>query len=229
MKKIISIICLVVVVFSFQMRLVSGEDGIRWTIPGESDPSRREPPPPPAVPTEHSRTLYKGYVDFDKITLEEIMKRLESFGCNGEGSRCHYFPLEGSPEAEGQRAIIVLPMGPGWGPLSFALTAGRLYAIKDIPGSPDENKYKEEVRKDLAEVGTLVVLNENSWKIIEAIYPWDVQYSPGNGGGSAKELLDLIKKTSKQKGKSMIGLSAASLATIFVISLLLLRRRKRSG
>ena len=225
MQKIISIICLVILVFFIQTRGVFGQDRFPESVPADS--LQILPPSPPQVPTEHSRTLYKGYVAFEETSLEEIMKRLQNFGCNSEGSRCRHILLEISPEVEEQKAIIVLPMGPGFGPLSFALTTGRLYAIKDIPGSLDENKYKEEVRKDLAEVGTPVFLNENSWKIVEAIYPWNVLYSPGSGGGNAEALSDLIKKSLNPKNKSMGILSVASLAVIFVISFLLLRRKNR--
>ena len=72
--------------------------------------------------------------------------------------------------------VEIHPNGFGWGPISFYLTEDKLWDTKDIPGSPDPDKFKEEVRKDISAIGNIVQIKENSWKITETKYPWTVIY-----------------------------------------------------
>lgn len=127
-----------------------------------------------------ARTLYTGYVKIEPISLFDIKTKLEEQGCRidnykGETKNpCRY--QETIVSYEKKNGIVVYPHGFGWGPLSFSLTENKLWNIKDIPGPPNPDKFKEKVRQDINAIGNIVQIKENSWKIIETEYPWDVIY-----------------------------------------------------
>lgn len=81
---------------------------------------------------------------------------------------------------EGERVIVVYPQGAGFGLLSFGLTEERLYSVKDIPGVPNLDTYKAEVRNEIAFIVSVIVIDENSWNV-NTTYPWDAVYSAGSG------------------------------------------------
>lgn len=56
------------------------------------------------------------------------------------------------------------------GPVSFWVTERRLWAGKDLPGSPDSEKFKDAVRTDVRGIGNVVRIKEDSWMILET---WD--------------------------------------------------------
>jgi len=127
-----------------------------------------------------ARTLYTGYVKIEPMSLSDIKTKLEEQGCHGNDYKgettnpCRY--QEANVSYENKNGIIVHPHGFGWGPLSFSLTEDKLWDSKDIPGPPDPNKFKEEVRQDVSAIGNIVQIKESSWKITETKYPWTVLY-----------------------------------------------------
>ncbi|MFA5023974.1 MAG: hypothetical protein WC523_03410 [Patescibacteria group bacterium] len=139
---------------------------------------KRDVAPVDVVPG--ARTLYTGYVKIEPISLTNIKSRLEAQGCHeqdfkGEKTNpCSY--AETTISYEKKSGIVVHPYGFGWGPLSFSLTEDKLWNTKDIPGSPDAEKFKEEVRQDVNAIGNIVQIKENTWKITETKYPWTVIY-----------------------------------------------------
>lgn len=105
---------------------------------------------------------------------------MEEQGCrtndyNGETqSRCRY--IETVVPFDNEEGIQIHPRGFGFGPLSFYLTKDKLWATKDIDGTPDLNKFKEEVRQDVKDIGNTIKIKENSWKITNTKYPWTAIY-----------------------------------------------------
>lgn len=127
-----------------------------------------------------ARTLYEGYVEIETISLSEIKAKLEEQGCHindykGEAtSRCRY--QETVVPFDKKNGVVIYPNGFGWGPISFYVTENKLWDTKDIPGSPNLDKFKEEVRRDVDAIGDIVRIKENSWKITETKYPWTAIY-----------------------------------------------------
>jgi hypothetical protein len=119
-----------------------------------------------------ARTVYTGHVEIENISLSDIKTKLEERGCHVNGykggadgtvSFCLY--------VEKENGIEVYPRGMGWGPLSFSLTQNKLSTVKDIDGPPNPEKFKEEVRQDVTDIGNIVRIKENSWKITKTDYP----------------------------------------------------------
>ena len=133
----------------------------------------------PAKTFPGARTLYTGYVKIERTSLAEIKAMLEKQGCHtndyqGETTnRCVY---RETIVEESRNGFIILPHGPGWGPISFSLTEDKLWDVKDIPGSPNPDKFKDEVRKDVDSIDNIVKIKENTWKITGTKYPWTVLY-----------------------------------------------------
>ena len=126
----------------------------------------------------NARTLYNGGVSINEVSLIDIKERLERQGCRnlsfvGEKTKpCLYrdtYMLD-------KGYIEVYPGGVGWGPLSFTITKNSVSAEKDIPGSPDIEKYKNEVRADILNTNIGLEIKENSWKLNKVTYPWSVVY-----------------------------------------------------
>ena len=124
-----------------------------------------------------ARTVYTGYVEIEPTSLSEIKGKLEERGCHVNGykggadgtvSFCLY--------VEKENGIEVYPRGMGWGPLSFFLTQNKLSTVKDIDGPPNPNKFKEEVRQDVKNIGNIVQIKESSWKITKTDYPFTAIY-----------------------------------------------------
>lgn len=144
------------------------------------------PQPPKTTPTipsaniKNARTLYEGYVGIEPILLSEIKIKLEAQGCHindykGERTnRCAYRETKVTQLEE--NGIEIYPYGLGFGLVSFYITENKLWADKDIPGSPNPNNFKEAVRQDVNSLGNLVQFKENSWKITRTKYPWTVIY-----------------------------------------------------
>lgn len=127
-----------------------------------------------------ARTRYEGYVEIEPVSLPEIKAKLDALWCHTgdyEGKRinwCVYRETKDTPlKGEG---IEIYPQGPGFGPVSFYVTENKLWADKDIPGSPNQEKFKEAVRKDVEKTGNVVKIKEDSWKITKTQYPWTVIY-----------------------------------------------------
>lgn len=151
--------------------------GIVWRLLGS----------PTGIPTKDSSTLYTGSVKIVPLTLSEIKEQLEKQGCrenvsgvSGEAIRdCHWRETEavsGRGEERAIKGIEIFPRGYGFGPLSFTVTETTLFAQKAIHGRPDFEKFKSEVREDVAAVSGIFTLQEDSWKKIKTTYPWDVVY-----------------------------------------------------
>src|SRR3989344_6969442 len=127
-----------------------------------------------------ARTMYTGYVKIEPMSLSDIKTKLEEQGCHtndykGETTnRCRY--QETTVSYEKNNGLVIYPHGWGWGPISFSLTEDKLWDSKDIPGPPNPDKFKEEVRQDVSAIGNIVQIKENSWKITETKYPWTVLY-----------------------------------------------------
>ena len=127
-----------------------------------------------------ARTMYTGYVKIEPMSLSDIKTKLEEQGCHtndykGETTnRCRY--QETNVSCEKKNGLVIYPHGYGWGPISFSLTEDKLWDSKDIPGPPNSDKFKEEVRQDVSAIGNIVQIKENSWKITETKYPWTVIY-----------------------------------------------------
>ena len=124
-----------------------------------------------------ARTLYTGYVKIEPMSLSDIKTKLEEQGCHSKGetaNRCSY--QETTVSYEKKNGLVIYPHGHGWGPISFSLTEDKLWDSKDIPGPPNPDKFKEEVREDVSAIGNIVQIKENSWKITETKYPWTVIY-----------------------------------------------------
>jgi hypothetical protein len=127
-----------------------------------------------------ARTMYTGYVKIEPVSLSDIKTKLEEQGCHtndykGETTnRCRY--QETIVSYEKKNGLVIYPHGYGWGPISFSLTEDKLWDSKDIPGPPNPDKFKEEVRQDVSAIGNIVQIKENSWKITETKYPWTVIY-----------------------------------------------------
>ena len=109
----------------------------------------------------NARTLYEGQVNIEPVVLSEIEKLLTAKNVH------HINTVE---------RIEIYPHGPGFGPLSFTLTETLIKAQKDIPGTPDPEKYKEEVRQDVRDIGGILSIKENSWKITKTTYPFTAIY-----------------------------------------------------
>lgn len=109
----------------------------------------------------NARTLYDGHVGIEPISASALRAKLKErkilHSANGE-------------------ILIIYPHGPGIGPVSFSISGNTLLAEKDIPGIPDAEKYKEEVRADVRAIGGAVTIKENTWKITKTTYPWMVIY-----------------------------------------------------
>ena len=108
-----------------------------------------------------ARTLYEGQVSIEPVVLADIEAELKAKNI--------YHAMDGE-------TIVVYPHGQGWGPLSFTITKNTLKATKDIPGTPDPEKYKEEIRQDVRDVSGIVTIKENTWKVTKTTYPWTVIY-----------------------------------------------------
>ena len=137
-------------------------------------------PTPPPNETENARTLYEGYVSIENISLPETKTKLESQGCHTsdyKGERtgpCIY--AEAKVSQSNEDGFLIYPHGYGFGPLSFYVTTNKLGAEKDIPGAPDPEKFKAEVRQDVKQTGNVVTIKEGSWVITKTTYPWGVVY-----------------------------------------------------
>lgn len=128
-----------------------------------------------------ARTLYSGYVEIEPVSTEAIKTKLEQLGCGfntySKRTNGEYCMYEKAKEPENFGEIInVYANGPTFGPSGFEIAEDRVWAGKDIPGPPNPEKFKEEVRQDVQVLGSLVVIKENSWKITEMKYPWTVIY-----------------------------------------------------
>ncbi len=124
-----------------------------------------------------ARTVYTGYVEIEPVSLSDIKARLEERGCHMNGYKggadgtvnfCLY--------VEKDSGIEVYPRGMGFGPLSFFLTQNKLSTVKDIDGPPNPDKFKEEVRQDVTDIGNIVQIKENFWKITKTEYPFTAIY-----------------------------------------------------
>lgn len=108
-----------------------------------------------------ARTLYTGQVSIEPISASALRAKLKErkilHSANGE-------------------TVTIYPHGAGIGPVSFSVSGTTLLAEKDIPGIPDIEKYKAEVRADVRAIGDAVTIRENTWKITKTTYPWMVIY-----------------------------------------------------
>lgn len=109
---------------------------------------------------KNARTYYQGYVEIGPVSLLEVKAFLDE-------QNIFYVATDG--------ALEVYPRGMGMGPLSFTITENRLSASKDIPGMPDSEKYKKEVREDAGLIKGAVIIEDN-WSIIDVEYPWNAIY-----------------------------------------------------
>lgn len=128
----------------------------------------------------NARTFYEGSVEIEPVSLSEIKTKLEALNCHTKeygdkkSNTCLYQETEISQLKE--IGIEIYPFGPGFGPMSFFITGNKLFAEKDINGLPDPEKFKEGVRKDIASIGNIIQIKENSWNITKMTYPWTVRY-----------------------------------------------------
>lgn len=123
-----------------------------------------------------TRTAYWGYVEIEPVSLSELKRHLDSIGCHEIGAAgestfpCRY--KEAKVLHSDDMGIEINPSGfKAMGPVSFWVTERRLWAGKDLPGSPDPEKFKDAVRDDVRGIGSIVRIEEDSWMILET---WDV-------------------------------------------------------
>ncbi|MDO8512805.1 MAG: hypothetical protein Q7S57_06040 [bacterium] len=131
----------------------------------------------------NARTLYTGYVKIEPILLSEIKIKLEAQGCRVLGKKyennntrlCRYG--ETIVEYDKKNGLEIWPQGMGFGPgFIIYMTSDKIWAEKDIFGSPDSSKFKDSVRRDVSKIGNIVSIKENTWKITKTKYPWTVIY-----------------------------------------------------
>ena len=130
-----------------------------------------------------ARTGYVGYMEIEPMALSKIKTQLELQGCHiwknedRNKRRCWYKEAGlGDLGYEKKPGVVVYPHGGGFGPLSFSLYEEKLWDVKDIPGTPDPEKFKEAVREDVRAIGNIVKIKEDSWKIPTMNYPVNVLY-----------------------------------------------------
>ncbi len=135
----------------------------------------------------NARTLYTGYVEIEPISLIDIKLRLEEKGCRMLGLKNEPLSQKGEQQNrclykdavvpfDKENGLVIMTYGQGWGPTAFYLTENKLWDTKDIQGSPQIDKFKEGVGKDIGAIGNIVQIKENSWKITDIKYPWNAIY-----------------------------------------------------
>lgn len=107
------------------------------------------------------RTGYSGQVSIEPVVLADIEAELKA--------RNIYHTVQ-------ENSIEVYPHGPGWGPISFTLTQNLIQVFKDIHGLPDKEKFKEEVRQDIRDIGGIITIKENTWGKIKTMDVSDIVY-----------------------------------------------------
>ena len=117
MKKTLKIIFLIIVV------IIVGYGGLYFLASKGIVPVNVVP---------DARTLYEGQVNIEPVSLVNINTQLKA---------------KNIYHTVGTNSIEVYPHGPGFGLLSFTLTENFIKASKDIPGTPDPEKYKEEIKE----------------------------------------------------------------------------------
>lgn len=126
-----------------------------------------------------ARTVYRGSVEIEHISIEKIKEELMKHGCvDSEGMNVSeldcYFHYINSGELKDKvptNSLAIYPRGWGWGPVFFSLSENKMWATKDIEGSPDKEKYKEEVREDIEYIGNIVTIKENTWEFEKIEHP----------------------------------------------------------
>ena len=108
-----------------------------------------------------ARTLYEGEVGIEPVGFSSIESELKA--------RNIYYRVR-------EDGLEICPRGVGFGPVCFLLTQNTIKASQDIPGVPDKEKYKEEVREDVGRIGNILRIKENSWKITKTEYPFTAAY-----------------------------------------------------
>jgi hypothetical protein len=132
---------------------------------------------------DNSRTGYSGYVKITSVSLVEVQKKLQDFGCWNQNNKDKY----GNPiltESVSKSCTFSLvdgtlyvdPQGSCMGPCGIIIRTDRVEAGKDIPGRPNTSLFKKEVRKDIGDIGGVVTIDERSWHIDDIIYPLTVVY-----------------------------------------------------
>lgn len=127
-----------------------------------------------------ARTLYHGSVAIKPVDIEVIKEKLKSQACKPVAPyvTCDTNnPIEVMQKSGigGKETPGILVGIPGFGPTGFTITTDRVWADKDIPGSPNKEAYKNEVRQDISSINNIVQIDESSWNI-DTKYPWAAVY-----------------------------------------------------
>lgn len=137
------------------------------------------PVSPKTIPVPNARTVYSGWVEISPVTIHQIETALKAKGCvestwSDEIGRCFYSTSR--DENTGEQFVSIYPNGQGFGPISFNVGVNRLYGEKDIPGTPDPEKYYAKVREDAAFIGDIISIQEDGWEITRTDYPFTAIY-----------------------------------------------------
>ena len=126
-----------------------------------------------------ARTLYEVFVMINPLQLSVLKSRLEGRGClyNYQGEITNNCIFADSKIVKlNENGLEIFPHGPGFGPVSFIITDSKIWAQKDLDGTPDKEKYKIEVREDIENLGNIVQIMEDTWQFTKIEYPWNVIY-----------------------------------------------------
>jgi hypothetical protein len=127
--------------------------------------------------SQDARTRYAGYVQISLVDLVKLEARLEARGCRPMGGNVGGCLYERIAAGQGRPpGIAIHPRGRVFGPSGIFVTADRLYADRDLPGPPDEEAYRQDVRREVQALGGIVQIVEGSWKLTEVLHPWTVVY-----------------------------------------------------
>jgi len=129
---------------------------------------------------KNARTYYEATAEINPASLSQIKTKLENAGCSlvkkepAKVGTCSY--REEFVAKLNGNGLVIYPKGMGFGPVYFYLTENKILNYKDIPGSPNKERYKEEVEKEIEGVGNAVQIKEETWEFNKIKYPWTTVY-----------------------------------------------------
>lgn len=111
------------------------------------------------------RYIYDGAVAIEPVALDVMLDRLLRIGCV-RASAANSWCTVRVDELPSQRRLTIGMSDPGYfGPCCFWVDGRELHATKDIRGERGDEKFKKEVRADVARLGGVVKIVERTWRI----------------------------------------------------------------
>ncbi|MGK3998827.1 hypothetical protein [Sorangium sp. So ce1024] len=111
------------------------------------------------------RYIYDGVVAIEPVALDVMLDRLLRIGCV-RAPAAHSWCTVRLDELPSQRRLTIGMSDPGYfGPCCLWVDGRELHATKDIRGERDDEKFKKEVRADVARLGGVVKIVERTWRI----------------------------------------------------------------